>query len=130
MFINVGNIESRITMATRIFGELEKICRLVSTKGIRSVCVRARQKRARRDRSRGAFSPMHSTHFQCISQGSYACVCICYSECDEGRTRALHIARPKRCPSSRLSLVAILVTSFTNSTKFSHREMLSNRPAI
>lgn len=49
--------------------------------------------------------------------------CICYSECDEGRTRALHIVRRK------MSLFEVVAsryfrsgrTNFTNSTKFSDR---------
>lgn len=64
-------------------------------------------KRARRDRSRAVLRCIPRTFNAFLRDLMHAC--ICYSECDEGRTRALHIARRKT--SSRLSLAAILSRS-------------------
>lgn len=56
-------------------------------------CRYVRSKRARRDRSRAVLRCIPRTFNAFLRDLMHAC--ICYSECDEGRTRALHIARRK-----------------------------------
>lgn len=63
-------------------------------------CVRAWQKRARRDRSRAQYAWMHSTHFQCISQGSYACVYLLFRGWQGSHACAAYRGTVERRPSS------------------------------